>query len=140
MLFSFFLYFLCFCIVLVFTYKFLFGKPNNFPPGKFLSNFSTSTNIFFNNSSSIEGPPRFPLLGSYPILLWINYRHVHRAIDALCKYYKSDVLGFYAANFPTIVVNSAAKVRECLRNPDIDGKPPLLLAKMRSPDKNVRGT
>lgn len=107
----------CVGLILYRIYKYMFTKPDNFPPG----------------------PPRLPWLGSYPFMLLLNYGHMHRAIDWLCKYYKTDVLGLYAANFPTIVANTAATAKECLNNPDLDGKPQLLLATLRDPDFTIRG-
>lgn len=107
----------CFGLILYRIYKFMFTKPDNFPPG----------------------PPRLPFLGSYPFMLLLNYRHMHRAIDWLCKYYETDVLGLYAAHFPTVVANTTAAVKELLNNPDLDGKPQLLLARMRDPDFTIRG-
>lgn len=64
---------------------------------------------------------------------------MHKAIDWLCNYYKTDVLGLYAANFPTIVANSTSAAKELLNNPKLDGKPGLKLAQLRDPDYNVRG-
>lgn len=107
----------CVGLILYRIYKYMFTKPDNFPPG----------------------PPRLPWLGSYPFMLLLNYRHLHRSIDWLCKYYKTDVLGLYTAHFPTIVANTTATVKECLNNPDFDGKPQLLLAKLRDPDHTIRG-
>lgn len=69
----------------------------------------------------------------------LNYRHIHKAVDWLCKYYKTDVLGLYAANFPTIVANTTATVKECLNNPALDGKPALMLAQLREPDFEIKG-
>lgn len=107
------------CVGLIFyrVYKYMFTKPDNFPPG----------------------PPRLPWLGSYPFMLLLNYRHLHRAIDWLCKFYTTDVLGLYAANFLTIVANTAATSKELLNNPDLDGKPQLLLASLRDPEFTIRG-
>lgn len=85
------------------------------------------------------GPPRIPIFGSYLFLLIINYRHLHKAVETLCKYYKTDVLGFYVAEYPTIVAHSTETGKECLRNIDLDGKPQLKLAQLRSPDMKVRG-
>lgn len=117
-------------------YQYMFYKPPNFPPGKA----EIDTFCFqFVSSSSTAGPPRIPFLGSYPLLLMLNYKHIHKAIDVLCKYYKTDILGLYAASFPTIVANSERTVRECLNNHDIDGKPQLLLARMRDPEFQIRG-
>ncbi|XP_055317679.1 probable cytochrome P450 304a1, partial [Sitodiplosis mosellana] len=98
-------------------YKWMFHKPNNFPPG----------------------PPRLPILGAYPYLLLLNYRHLHKAVEWMCKYYKTDVLGMYAAHFPTIVANTAAAAKECLNNQALDGRPGLALAQIRDPDFEIRG-
>lgn len=57
----------------------------------------------------------------------------------MCKYYKTDVLGLYAAHFPTIVANTTATARECLNNPALDGKPALKLAQLRDPNFEIRG-
>lgn len=80
-----------------------------------------------------------PILGAYPYLLLVNYRHLHKAIDWMCNYYKTDVLGLYAAHFPTIVANTTASAKECLNNPALDGKPALKLAQLRDPNFDVRG-
>lgn len=64
---------------------------------------------------------------------------MHKAVDWLCKYYESDVIGFYAAQFPTIVANTTKTAKELLNNKDLDGKPQLALAKIRDPDCVVRG-
>ncbi|XP_031625482.1 probable cytochrome P450 304a1 [Contarinia nasturtii] len=99
-------------------YKWMFHRPNNnFPPG----------------------PPRLPILGAYPYLLLLNYKHVHKAVDWMCWYYKTDVLGLYAAQFPTIVANTSTTAKECLNNQALDGKPALKLAQLRDPDFEVRG-
>lgn len=64
---------------------------------------------------------------------------MHKAIDWLCKYYKTDVLGFYAAQFPTVVANSTITAKELLNNPKLDGKPALKLALIRDPEQTIRG-
>lgn len=107
----------CVGLVLYRIYKYMFSKPNNFPPG----------------------PPRIPFLGSYPLMLLLNYKHLHLAIDWLCKYYETDILGMYCGGVPTIVANSHDSVRASLNHTDFDGKPALLLAKLRHSDFNIRG-
>lgn len=86
-----------------------------------------------------EGPPRLPILGSYPYLLLLNYNHIHKAVDWLCKYYKTDVLGLYAAHFPTVVANTTDTAKILLNNQSLDGKPGLKLAQIRDPEFVVRG-
>lgn len=49
------------------------------------------------------------------------------------------MLGFYAANFPTIVANSTVTAKELLNNPWLDGKPGLKLAQLRDPEFKIRG-
>lgn len=107
----------CVGLVLYRIYKYMFSKPDNFPPG----------------------PPRIPFLGSYPLMLLLNYKHMHLAVDWLCKYYKTDLLGMYCGSVPTIVANSHASVKALLNHNDFDGKPALLLGKLRHFDFNIRG-
>lgn len=65
---------------------------------------------------------------------------MHKASDWLCRYYKTNVLGFYFADKLAIVANDAESVKEALFNMDMDGKPKMMLAKMRDPNLNLRGT
>lgn len=94
---------------------------------------------FSYKNCELKGPPRLPILGAYPLMLLINYKHLHKAVDWLCKYYKTDVLGMYAAHFPTIVANTTETAKELLNNPKLDGKPALMLAQLRDPNFAVRG-
>lgn len=72
-------------------------------------------------------------------MLMVNYKHLHKAADALCKYYKTNVLGLYFASTPTIIVNDEKGIREALFTRAFDGKPALLLAQLRDPDFKIRG-
>lgn len=49
------------------------------------------------------------------------------------------MLGFYVADFPVIVANTTASVKELLNNPALDGKPALKLVQLREPDFMIRG-
>lgn len=91
------------------------------------------------NINFISGPPRLPFFGSYLFLLLVNYKHLHKAVETLCKYYKTDVLGLYIADTPTIVAHTTESAKLCLTHRDFDGKPQLLIAKMRDPDFKFRG-
>lgn len=75
-----------------------------------------------------------PILGAYGFLLLMNYKHLYKAIDWLCKYYKTDVLGLYTGPYLTIVAHSADATKEAMNNPAFDGKPALPLATLREPD------
>lgn len=86
-----------------------------------------------------SGPPRVPLFGSYLLLLALNFRHLHIAVQRLCRYYGESVVGFYLGPLPVIVCNDLVSVREALRNPALDGKPDIVLTQMRAPDYKTRG-
>lgn len=98
-------------------YKYCFYRPPNFPPG----------------------PPRIPFVGSYLFLLLINYKNKHLAIDRLCKYYKSNVLGFYTGKVLTVVANDPKSVREMLFTQAFDGRMDILLGRLREPNYLTKG-
>lgn len=98
-------------------YNYCFYRPKNFPPG----------------------PPRIPLVGSYLFLLLINHKNKHLAIDKLCKYYKSSVIGFFTGDVLTVVANDPKSVHEMLFNPEFDGRNDIVLARMREPDFKLKG-
>uniref|UniRef100_A0A182MD59 Cytochrome P450 n=1 Tax=Anopheles culicifacies TaxID=139723 RepID=A0A182MD59_9DIPT len=77
------------------------------------------------------GPPRIPLIGSYPFLLALNYNHLHRAAAVLSHAYKSKVIGLYLGSLPAIVVNDHETVRQVLQRTEFDGRPDLFLARLR---------
>lgn len=80
-----------------------------------------------------------PFVGSYLFMLMIDYNHMHKAVDWLCKFYQTKVLGMYFGDTPTIVAYSADIVKASLHHRDFDGKPQLTLAKLREPDLHIRG-
>ncbi|XP_058811722.1 probable cytochrome P450 304a1 [Topomyia yanbarensis] len=112
-----FLWLLVLTLVFVRCYKFLFDKPINFP----------------------LGPPRFPLIGCYGILLMINWRHLHKAVAKLCQYYQTSILGMYLGDFGTVYVNDFDAVKEVLYRVEFDGRPDLFLARMREKNFQRRG-
>lgn len=98
-------------------YKYCFYRPPNFPPG----------------------PPRIPLIGSYLFILLINYKDKHLAINKLCEYYKSKVIGFHTGNVLTVVANDPKSVREMLFKQEFDGRNDIVLARLREPHHNLKG-
>lgn len=98
-------------------YKYCFYRPPNFPPG----------------------PPRIPLIGSYLFILLINYKNKHFAINKLCEYYKSSVLGFFTGNVLTVVANDPKSVREMLFKHEFDGRNDIVLGRLREPNFQVKG-
>jgi hypothetical protein len=98
-------------------YKFCFYRPPNFPPG----------------------PPRIPFVGSYAFLLLINHKFKHLAIEWLCKYYKSTVIGFWNGSALAIYANDPKSVREVVFRSEFDGRPDVELARVREPKFNLLG-
>lgn len=104
-------------LVLYRCYKYCFYRPPNFPPG----------------------PPRIPLIGSYLFILLVNYKKKHLAIDVLCKYYKTTVLGFFTGDLLSIVANDPKSVRELLFKQEFDGRMDILLGRLREPNYLTKG-
>lgn len=98
-------------------YRYCFYRPKGFPPG----------------------PPRLPFVGSYPFLFLIDFNNLHLAIQKLCTYYKSNVVGFYYGNALCVVSNDEKTVREVLFNTDFDGRNDLYIARLRSENFKLRG-
>lgn len=98
-------------------YKFCVFRPKNFPPGPF----------------------RIPVFGSYLFLKLINHKRLHLAVDTLCKYYKTSIVGFFQGNYYVVVANDQKSAREMLFNPDFDGRNDFLLGRLREPDFKLRG-
>lgn len=98
-------------------YRYLFGRPPNFP----------------------KGPPKLPLLGGYGIMLMINYRHLHKAAAWLSKVYKSSLVGLHLGDFETVLVNDFDTVKEVLNRTEFDNRPDLFLARMREKNFQRRG-
>lgn len=86
-----------------------------------------------------KGPPRIPVFGSYLFLLMVNYSQIHKAISTLSKYYKTNVLGFYLGDTPTIVAKDTASVKEILLNQSFDGRSDMLITQVRDPERSPRG-
>lgn len=108
---------ICAAFVLYRIYRYMFERPDNFPPG----------------------PPKVPILGSYPFLLLVNYKHLHRATETLARWYQTPVLGFHYDTIPSMTVHDMATTKEVLNNPDLDGRPVFNLVRARDPAFNVWG-
>lgn len=98
-------------------YKFGVDRPPRFPPGPF----------------------RVPVFGSYLLLLLIDHKNLHFAIEKLCKFYKSSVIGFYCGSTLTVIANDQKSIKEMLFNPDFDGRNDSLIGRLREPDYKLKG-
>lgn len=80
-----------------------------------------------------------PWFGSYIFMLLLDRKHLHRAINRICKYYESTIIGFYVGESPVVVVNDNASLKKLLNNRDFDGRPDILQARMRHPTLDLHG-
>lgn len=85
------------------------------------------------------GPPKIPWLGSYIFLLLLDRKHLHRAANRLCRWYKSTVIGFHHGSDPIIVVNDLKSLKEMFNNRDFDGRPEILMGQLRHPTFEMYG-
>ncbi|XP_063909188.1 probable cytochrome P450 304a1 [Zophobas morio] len=108
---SFAVLFLTFVLLLIF-YLYIKAKerPNNFPPG----------------------PPRLPIWGSYWFMLKENYNFAHLALEALGKRYKTDILGVFLGDFPTVVTFSHELCKELLTRDEFTGRNDTIVTRTRS--------
>lgn len=112
-------------------------KPPNFPPGK--TKKIKKYTFFLINAIFSSGPPRFPIFGSYLIMLILDRQHLHKAANKLCAFYKSNIIGLYHGKTPLVILNDTEKVKNALYNRDFDGKPDLLMGRLRDLNMDLRG-
>lgn len=136
----------CFIILLHQCYHYLFDKPKNFPQGdrdctvKLFFNFRRNINFspvyIYSNLSFLEcaGPPRVPFLGGYIFMLILNHKHLHRAVEWLCQFYKTSILGMFLSDFHAILITDVENTKKALNHRDFDGRPDFLAIKLRHPN------
>lgn len=106
------------CILAIYKfYSYAVYKPDNFPPG----------------------PPKVPWLGSYFLMLLLDRKHLHRAANKICEFYNSTCVGLYIGDTPTIILNDHDKVKKALVHRDFDGKPDILMGRLRDPKFGLYG-
>lgn len=105
------------CVLIYNFVKFCFERPKNFPPGL----------------------PRLPIVGSYFFLFLINRKTLYLAVEKLMRFYKSNVIGFYTGDTPTVIANDEKTVREVLFNKDFDGRSDIFLARLRTHNFKLKG-
>lgn len=66
-------------------------------------------------------------------MLLLNHKHLHFAVDRICEFYKSTVIGLHLGPFPTIIINDLENARKSLRHRDFDGRPDIVMTRMRHP-------
>lgn len=75
-----------------------------------------------------------PWLGSYIFMLILNPKHLHFAVDRICEFYKSTVIGLHLGTSPVVVLNDLDSVKKSLHHRDFDGRPEILMVKLRHPN------
>lgn len=73
-------------------------------------------------------------------MLILNRHHVQKAANLFAKWYKSNIIGLYLGDYLTIILNDTEKVKQALFAREFDGKPDLLIGRLRDPKMNLRGT
>lgn len=87
----------------------------------------------------ITGPPKVPWFGSYIFMLLLDRKHLHYAVNRICQFYKSTVLGIHLGPYPVVIVNDSENVKKVLYHRDFDGRPDILMGRMRHPDLDLHG-
>lgn len=72
-------------------------------------------------------------------MLLLNRKHLHLAVNRICKFYNTTVLGVYLGPFPVIIVNDNANVRKVLNHRDFDNRPDILMGRLRHPELKMHG-
>lgn len=67
-------------------------------------------------------------------MLILDHKHLHRAVERLCQYYKSSIIGFYLGNFYTLVISDLKHTKQALNHREFDGRPDFLAVRLRHPD------
>lgn len=55
-------------------------------------------------------------------MLLLDRNHLHRAVNKICKFYKSSVIGLYLGDDPTLILNDHESVKKALNHRDFDGR------------------
>lgn len=80
-----------------------------------------------------------PWFGSYLFMLILDRKHLHSAANRICQFYKSKVVGLYLGNDPVIIINDLDGVKKALNHRDFDGRPDILMGRMRHPNMGKYG-
>lgn len=90
--------------------------------------------LCFFPSAKFPGPPKVPWFGSYIFMLMLNPKHLHFAVDRICEFYKTTVMGLHLGSFPVVIVNDLANTKKVMNDRELDGRPDILMTKMRHPE------
>ncbi|CAH0407358.1 unnamed protein product [Chilo suppressalis] len=94
----------------VLSYKNAYKRLENFPPG----------------------PPSLPIYGAYWIMLLTVIDNLAAACWSISKKYNTKIVGLYLGQFPTIIINDSAMIKEMLYTEEFDGRLDIILGRLRS--------
>lgn len=67
-------------------------------------------------------------------MLMLNHKHLHFAVDRICAFYKSTVIGLHLGTIPVVIINDLKNLKKSLLHRDFDGRPDILMTKFRHPE------
>lgn len=60
-------------------------------------------------------------------MLLLDRKHLHYAVNQICQFYKTTVLGIHLGPYPVVIVNNSEYVKKALFHRDFDGRPDILV-------------
>lgn len=72
-------------------------------------------------------------------MLVLNRNHLQKAANKLCEFYKSNIVGIHLGSTPLVILNDGDKVKKALYTRELDGRPDVIMARMRDPKMNITG-
>lgn len=75
-----------------------------------------------------------PWFGSYIFMLLLDHKHLHFAVDRICEFYKTTVIGLHLGDVPVVVINDLENMKKSLYHRDLDGRPDIELTRLRHPE------
>lgn len=72
-------------------------------------------------------------------MLLLDRKHLHFAVNRICQFYKTTVLGLHLGPYPVVIVNDSENVKKVLYHRDFDGRPDILMGRMRHPNLDLHG-
>lgn len=96
-------------LLVLYIFRVATNRPHNFPPG----------------------PPSLPIHGAYWLLLLSNWTSIHKAMENMRRRYRSNLLGFYLGNVPTVVAFDYETIKEIETRPEFLGRMDTFVARER---------
>lgn len=72
-------------------------------------------------------------------MLLLDRKHLQYAANRICEFYKSKVVGLFLGGDLLVIVNDLDGVKKALNHRDFDGRPDILMGRMRHPTMGKYG-